>query len=121
MADVAERQTTAAAVPKPETPDRKKVATRALFVLRRAIDGTPFEEDDTTTAIETLLEHFDYQAGDDDGEDQRTAFDEGELDEALARARLGEIEDCIIHLGRGLPPEFAGIADALERELERGR
>lgn len=120
MADVAERKPTAAAAAKSETPDKKKVATRALFVLRRAIDGTPFEEDNIDTAIETLVKHFDYTFDDDD-DDQRAALDEGELDESLARARLGEFVDCVIHLGRGLPPRYQGIADALERELERGR
>lgn len=119
MADVAERMPSAAAAAKSETPDRKKVATRALFVLRRAVDGTPFEEDDTTTAIETLLEHFDYAPGDDEDE-SAVEVDEGELDEALARARLGELFDCAIHLGRALPGKYRGIADALERELERG-
>lgn len=119
MADVAERMPPAGAA-KSETPDRKKVATRALFVLRRAVDGTPFEEDNTTTAIETLLEHFNYEGSDDDDESE-IKLDEGELDEALARARLGEFIDCVIHLGRGLPPQYRGIADALEREMERDR
>ncbi|RYE70597.1 MAG: hypothetical protein EOP19_33205 [Hyphomicrobiales bacterium] len=39
---------------------------------------------------------------------------EGDLPETAIRT-------LVIHLGRGLPQKFAGIADALERHLERNR
>ena len=105
-----------------DEPSRNTVALRSLKVLRRAIDGDPAEDDNAKAALETLLEHFDYQgSGESDDDECDTALDEGEMDEALARARLGELIECLIHLGRGLPRKFGGISDALEKAVERGR
>ncbi|MBN9450492.1 MAG: hypothetical protein J0I42_00960 [Bosea sp.] len=73
-------------------------------------------------ALNGLLEHFKMPSLPDlSDEDKNVASDESELEEALARARLGEFHDCVIHFGRSLPRRFIGIADALERHLERSR
>ncbi len=112
--------------PKPAKPtSRNAVARHALKVLRRMVEGDAFAGDDAEAEIETLLEHFglsrqvEVEAVDRDQD--FIEFHLGEMDEALARARRGELVDCVIHLGRSLPHRFQGIADALEREMERGR
>ncbi len=94
----------------------------ALKVLRRAIEDEPAEGDLPEAAIRTLVNYLGIAAFmERDEEAKALDCDEGEMEEALARARLGEFTDCVIHLGRGLPPKFTGIADALERHLERSR
>lgn len=106
-----------------ETRQRNALPLRAIATLRQSLEGRPVSIRETYTAIDNLLTHFrTARCSDECLIGQRAlALDRNEMHEALARARRGEIEDCIIHLGRGLPPEFAGIADALEREMERGR
>lgn len=127
MADVVDRIAPAAARANPaEATSRNAVALNALKVLRRVIEGDAYAGDDVEAEIDTLREHFNLPAppsGDADDEDDLNfdEFDVAEMQEALARARCGQIEDCIIHLGRALPQEFSGIADALERSVERRR
>lgn len=103
--------------------DRNALPLRAIATLRQSLEGRPVSIREAYTAIDNLLTHFrTARCSDECLVGQRAlSLDRNEMHEALARARRGEIEDCIIHLGRGLPPEFAGIADALEREMERGR
>lgn len=126
MADVVERHAPVAALAKPaEATSRNDVALNSLKVLRRVIEGDAFTGDDVEAAIETLREHFGLDAPSDDphddGRQELDEFDVGEMQEALARARCGQIRDSIIHLGRSLPSPYRAIADALERYVERGR
>lgn len=118
MADVVDRIAPAAAPPQPVEHQSPNTAARArLNVLRRAINGDPAEEDDITQALNGLLQHFMLPGLPDPSEDDNVVrCDKAELEEALARARCGQIRDCVIHLGRALPSQFMGIADAIERE-----
>jgi hypothetical protein len=106
-----------------ETRQRNALQLRAIATLRAGLEGRPVSIRETYTAIDNLLLHFrTARCSDECLIGQRgIALNRNEMSEALSRARRGEIGDCIIHLGRGLPPEFSGIADALEREMERGR
>lgn len=106
-----------------ENRQRHALQLRAITTLKRSLEGKQVSQRETYTAIDNLLLHFrTARCSDECLVGQRAlALNRNAMHEALARARRGEIEDCIIHLGRGLPPEFAGIADALERQLERGR
>lgn len=123
MADVVDRIAPAKAPAKLEEHHSPNTVARGhINVLRRAINDTPEDEDDVHEALNGLLKHFDMPSLPDLGEEDNTVpCDEPELEEALARARLGEFTDCVIHLGRALPRKFMGIADALERHLERSR
>lgn len=127
MADVTNHKATADAPPKAaKLTSRNAVALHALKVLRRMVEGDVFAGDDAEAEIEALCEHFGLprQVEVESDDDRETGIDEfivGEMEEALARARRGQILDCIIHLGRALPEQYSGIADALERKLERGR
>lgn len=123
MADAVDRIAPSKAPPKLEEHHSPNTVARGhINVLRRAINGDPAEKDDIAVALNGLLEHFKMPSLPDlSDEDNTVASDEPELEEALARARLGEFHDCVIHLGRSLPRRFIGIADALERHLERSR
>ncbi len=46
-------------------------------------------------------------------EDPPLRLDEGQLDEARARAAIGQIEDCLHHLERALPEGYGVIAERL--------
>lgn len=100
----------------PATTDPKSEARRALLVLHRAVEECPFEDEDEKGALKILCAHLGYEMAPDE-EDSDPTVEAGEMDEALARARTGNLIDCCIHLGRGLPSEYRGIADALERAL----
>lgn len=116
MADVVDR-----IAPAPANP-AKTDEDLALEILRRAVDDEQAEGDLPEAAIATLVNYLGIARYMEMDTDERALLcDEGEMEEALARARLGEFTDCAIHLGRGLPQKFAGIADALERHLERSR
>lgn len=106
-----------------ELRQRNALQLRAIATLQRSIEGKAVSTRETFTAIDNLLTHFrTARCSDECLVGQRAlALDRNAMHESLARARRGEIEDCIIHLGRGLPPEFAGIADALETAMERDR
>lgn len=126
MADVVDRIAPATAPAKAAEPkSRDALALDALKVIRRVIEGEGAQGDDVESAIETLKEHFGLDASEnvvpDDVKLQLDEFEVGEMQEALARARCDQIRDCIIHLGRALPQEYSGIADALERATERSR
>lgn len=40
-----------------------------------------------------------------------------EIDEALARAQRGQIDDALVHLGRALPASHAALADLIARYI----
>lgn len=121
MDDVVDRLSAAPANPAAPITEAMTDEQLALNVLRRAVEDDPAEGDLPEAAIRTLvnylgISHFMER------DDEAKALDcnEGEMEEALARARLGEFTDCVIHLGRGLPRKFGGIADALEKALGGG-
>ena len=119
MADVVDRIAPSKAPAKPvEHHSPNTIARGHINVLRRAINGDPAEEDDITEALNGLLKRFEKPSLPDPSEDDNVVqCDKAELEEALARARCGQIRDCVIHLGRALPNKFSGIADAMERDL----
>lgn len=126
MADVVDRIAPAAAPAKAAEPkSRDALALDAVKVIRRVIEGEGAQGDNVESAIETLKEHFGLDTSSNtSAEDSSQKFDEfdvGEMQEALARARCGQIRDCVIHLGRALPEQFSGIGYALERATENGR
>ena len=96
---------------------------RSLRVLERSMIGHAISQRESLAALDNLLLHFKTaRCSEECLIGQRSEIlDRQELDESLARARRGEIEDCVIHLGRAMPQRFSGIADALERALGERR
>jgi hypothetical protein len=81
-------------------------------------------ESEIYAALAVVAERCGYAMApldDDDDETVDIEIDGAELDEALARARCGQVEDCAIHLGRALPHEYAAIADRLGDAARGGR
>jgi hypothetical protein len=94
---------------------------RSLRILERSLDGEAVSYRESLTALDNLLSHFRTARCSEEcliGQ-KGEILDRQELDEALSRARRGQIEDCLIHLGRAMPQRFSGIADALEKALRR--
>ena len=99
----------------------------ALNVVIEAFRGTEHhhEREDVIDALDTLASHYGHSvvpdASDVWDEDGPPILDGYEIDEALARAQRGQIEDCLVHLGRALPTDYAPIADALATHLRTDR
>lgn len=92
----------------------------ALRTIRRHMTGHPVDHDDLESALHTVvlrvqpaLRPSAWQVLLSDEYDFPAILDAGEASEALSRIECGQVEDCLIHLERALPADFARIAERL--------
>lgn len=94
------------------------LATVNAFFRTRAGEGR-----DVIEALDTLAGEFGHEVVSDeesaaaDWERAWSVLDEGEAEQALRLIMRGEIDDCLHHLERALPAEFAAIAEHLARHV----
>jgi hypothetical protein len=91
----------------------------ALRLIRRHLAGHAVDTDDLESALHTvalrvkqalrpspwsvLLDDYEFPS----------ILDDSEATEALSRIECGQVEDCLIHLERALPGDYARIAERL--------
>lgn len=92
---------------------------RALRILRAHMAGQPVESDDLENALHTValrvkadLRPSPWSALLDDYEFP-SVVDDGEAEHARSLILRGQVEDCLIHLERALPADYAVIAERL--------
>ncbi|QEL26126.1 hypothetical protein FQV39_28600 [Bosea sp. F3-2] len=96
-------------------------ATEALLAFLKG-EATITYRSEILAGLRELAEPFGYKvSSEEDEKDPPPALDASEIDESLARAMRGEVEDCAIHLGRALPAQYAPIADKLHDALRTAR
>lgn len=102
---------------------KAKQQAEALAIVTRHVAGETIKKDEVIEALDTLAWPLGQMLSDDDegfwGEtDPAATCDMGQLAEALARARCGQIDDALHHLDRALPAGFGCIAERIAREFD---
>lgn len=88
-------------------------------VARHLITGAPSSLRPAQRAATSLARRCGLEVVEpgDEPDDAALQLDEAQVDEALDRARRGQIDDALIHLGRALPASHADLAHILAQHI----